>query len=86
MPFQVWKNLLLTTERNIQKDKEHPDMTSSPTKSILAVDDESAILDIIKHSLQTQEFKVCYLYRSIQSFIPFPTTFRMFLVFCIMLY
>jgi DNA-binding NtrC family response regulator len=34
-------------------------MTSSPTKSILAVDDESAILDIIKHSLQRQEFKVC---------------------------
>jgi two-component system response regulator YesN len=34
-------------------------MTSSPTKSILAVDDESAILDIIKHYLQRQEFKVC---------------------------
>jgi two-component SAPR family response regulator len=34
-------------------------MTSSPTKPILAVDDESAILDIIKHYLQRQEFKVC---------------------------
>jgi DNA-binding NtrC family response regulator len=40
-----------------------PDMTSSPTnrrnKSILAVDDERDILDIIKHSLQREEFKVC---------------------------
>jgi DNA-binding NtrC family response regulator len=38
-------------------------MTSSSTnrrnKSVLAVDDESTILDIIKHSLQKQEFKVC---------------------------
>src|SRR5919202_4480226 len=38
-------------------------MTSSATnrnnKSILAVDDESAIVDIIKLSLQRQEFKVC---------------------------
>jgi hypothetical protein len=36
-------------------------MTSSSTnrrnKSVLAVDDESTILDIIKHSLQKQEFK-----------------------------
>lgn len=39
-----------------------PDMTSSSdrtNKSILAVDDESAIVDIIKQSLQRQEFKVC---------------------------
>ncbi len=28
-------------------------------KSILAVDDENAIVDIIKQSLQRQEFKVC---------------------------
>jgi DNA-binding NtrC family response regulator len=35
-----------------------PDMTSS-NKSILAVDDESDILDLIKQSLQRQEFKVC---------------------------
>jgi DNA-binding NtrC family response regulator len=38
------------------------DMTSSSNrsnKSILAVDDESDILDIIKQSLQRQEFKVC---------------------------
>jgi len=37
-----------------------PDMTSSSdrtNKSILAVDDESAIVDIIKQSLQRQEFK-----------------------------
>jgi CheY-like chemotaxis protein len=40
-----------------------PDMASSSTnrsnKSILVVDDESAIADIIKQSLQRQEFKVC---------------------------
>jgi DNA-binding NtrC family response regulator len=40
-----------------------PVMTSSSTnrrnKSILAVDDESDIVDIIKQSLQKQEFKVC---------------------------
>jgi CheY-like chemotaxis protein len=39
-----------------------PDMTSSSdrtNKSILAVGDESAIVDIIKQSLQRQEFKVC---------------------------
>ncbi len=41
------------------------DMTSSASttnrnnKSILAVDDENAIVDIIKQSLQKQEFKVC---------------------------
>jgi DNA-binding NtrC family response regulator len=38
-------------------------MTSSSSdrrnKSILAVDDERDILDMIKHSLQRQEFKVC---------------------------
>jgi DNA-binding NtrC family response regulator len=40
-------------------------MTSSATttdrnnKSILAVDDENSIIDIIKQSLQRQEFKVC---------------------------
>jgi DNA-binding NtrC family response regulator len=41
-----------------------PDMTSSSstnrrTKSILAVDDERDILDMIKHSLQRQKLKVC---------------------------
>jgi response regulator RpfG family c-di-GMP phosphodiesterase len=41
-----------------------PDMTSSSTtnrrnKSILAVDDEGDIVDIIKQSLQRQQFKVC---------------------------
>ena len=41
------------------------DMTSSASttnrnnKSILAVDDENAIVDIIKQSLQRHEFKVC---------------------------
>jgi len=37
-------------------------MTSSSNrnnKSVLAVDDESAIADIIKQSLQKQQFKVC---------------------------
>src|SRR5919198_5384276 len=33
--------------------------TNRNNKSILAVDDESAIVDIIKQSLQRQEFKVC---------------------------
>jgi CheY-like chemotaxis protein len=39
-----------------------PDVTSSSNrrnKSILVVGDESGILDIIKHSLQNQEFKLC---------------------------
>ena len=33
--------------------------TNRNNKSILAVDDENAIIDIIKQSLQRQEFKVC---------------------------
>jgi len=33
--------------------------TNGNNKSILAVDDENAIVDIIKQSLQRQEFKVC---------------------------
>ena len=33
--------------------------TNRNNKSILAVDDENAIVDIIKQSLQRQEFKVC---------------------------
>jgi DNA-binding NtrC family response regulator len=33
--------------------------TNRNNKSILAVDDENAIVDIIKQSLQKQEFKVC---------------------------
>jgi DNA-binding NtrC family response regulator len=33
--------------------------TDRSKKSILAVDDENAILDIIKQSLQRQQFKVC---------------------------
>ncbi len=33
--------------------------TNGNTKSILAVDDENTIVDIIKQSLQKQEFKVC---------------------------
>ena len=33
--------------------------TNGNNKSILAVDDESSIVDIIKQSLQRQEFKVC---------------------------
>ena len=33
--------------------------TNRNYKSILAVDDENAIVDIIRQSLQRQEFKVC---------------------------
>jgi DNA-binding NtrC family response regulator len=33
--------------------------TNRNNRSILAVDDENAIVDIIKQSLQRQEFKVC---------------------------
>jgi DNA-binding NtrC family response regulator len=33
--------------------------TNRSNKSILAVDDENAIVDIIEQSLQRQEFKVC---------------------------
>jgi two-component system OmpR family response regulator len=51
------KSLYLSTLKAI-----YADMASSSdrdNKSILAVDDESAIVDIIKQSLQRQEFKVC---------------------------
>ena len=55
------KSLYLSTLKAIDAD-----MTSSASttnrnnnKSILAVDDENTIVDIIKQSLQRQEFKVC---------------------------
>jgi PleD family two-component response regulator len=44
--------------------------TNRNNKSILAVDDENSVVDIIKQSLQKQEFKVCS-FRSIQSFSTF---------------
>jgi DNA-binding NtrC family response regulator len=53
------KSLYLSTLKAIDADMASSASTNRNNKSILAVDDENAIVDIIKQSLQRQEFKVC---------------------------
>jgi DNA-binding NtrC family response regulator len=45
-------------------------------KSILAVDDENAIVDIIKQSLQRQEFKVCTFTDPFKALAHFNSAFK----------
>jgi PleD family two-component response regulator len=54
--------------------------TNRNNKSILAVDDENAIVDIIKQSLQRQEFKVCTFtdpFKALAHFIQLPKKITM---------
>ena len=53
------KSLYLSILKAIDADMTSSASTNRNNKSILAVDDESAIVDIIKQSLQRQKFKVC---------------------------
>jgi CheY-like chemotaxis protein len=54
---ELEKCLYLSTLKAI--DANMASSSDRNNKSILAVDDESAIVDIIKQSLQGQDFKVC---------------------------
>jgi PleD family two-component response regulator len=64
------KSLYLSILKTRDADMISSASTNRNNKSILAVDDENSVVDIIKQSLQKQEFKVCS-FRSIQSFSTF---------------
>ncbi len=51
-------------------------ITNRTNKSILAVDDEDAIVDIIKQSLQRQEFKVCAFTDPFKALAHFNSAFK----------
>jgi PleD family two-component response regulator len=64
------KSLYLSILKTRDADMISSASTNRNNKSILAVDDENSVVDIIKQSLQKQEFKVSS-FRSIQSFSTF---------------